>query len=140
LAITPPPEKCEKKSSAAQKSSGWGGRNSRRPTGDQVYLKVVGWGWFYLSTVLSAGFGVATAAAAILAVATKAVIALRMTSSKILQNRSPEHLRIDGRFEPYRGRPRRQSSREQPEYDRDDQGGGRGSENEDSSTLISIHK
>jgi hypothetical protein len=29
LAITPPPEKCEKKSSAAQKSSGWGGRNSR---------------------------------------------------------------------------------------------------------------
>ena len=29
LAITPPPEKCEKKSSAAQKSSGWRGRNSR---------------------------------------------------------------------------------------------------------------
>src|SRR5712672_2715425 len=39
----------------------------------------------------SAGFGAARPAAATLAVATRAVIVLRMTSSKMLRNRSPEH-------------------------------------------------
>src|SRR5689334_13510255 len=49
----------------------------------------------------SAGFGAAMPAAAILAVATRAVIVLRMTSSKILRDRSPETPRVDDR--PNRG-------------------------------------
>src|ERR1700704_2077616 len=91
----------------------------------------------------SAGFGVARPAPAILAVATKAVIVLRMTSSKMLRNHSPEHFGLTAdRDATYRWtlrRSRRQSLREQPEYDRDNQGGRRGSENEDASTLISVH-